>query len=214
MFNFSRKAIRQIPGWLWDIKYFWMTAALNIAAVSTAICLGTEPAFRWIGLALQLAGGFTVWWAIAETHQSFGKPSVFTRTSTWLRKFPLTNQLRSLVLNVGVASIGLAGGHMEVRHRPGANATIEQQLAMLKEDFDRLNAQHVTFVSKTNQKIEEQRKLLDEESDARKRDRKEIDLKIEETATGGLHIPSIGGVLIVVGSILGTLSVELASWLT
>jgi len=103
---------------------------------------------------------------------------------------------------------------MEVRHRPGANATIEQQLAMLKEDFDRLNAQHVTFVSKTNQKIEEQRKLLDEESDARKRDRKEIDLKIEETATGGLHIPSIGGVLIVVGSILGTLSVELASWLT
>lgn len=55
--------------------------------------------------------------------------------------------------------------------------------------------------------------MLADEKAAREMDRKDMELKIEETATGGLHIPSIGGVWILVGSVMDTLSVELTAWL-
>lgn len=212
MFNFSIAAIRRIPSWLWQIRYFWLASAFTIVAVGVALYFKTEPSFRWAGLALQLAGGLTVWWSIAETHRSFGHPSFLKRGKTWLRSFPLIKQ-PPIVLSVsGSSQMNLSGGHIGIRHRLGLNATFDERLTALQQDFDRLYDRHVAFVLKTGKQHGEHERKLAEEARARQSDRQEIEKQIRENATGGLHIPSIGGAWILVGSLLGTLSVELATW--
>lgn len=158
MFNLSVSALRRIPGWMWEVRYFWLASALTAAAVAVASFLRTEAAFRWTGLALQLAGGLTVWWAIAETHQSFGHPSFISRAKKWLRKFPLLKQPPIVLRSSGVSQMNLTAGDLDMRHRLGPEASIEQRIAALQKDFDRLYDRHVAFVAKTNHKHREHEK--------------------------------------------------------
>jgi hypothetical protein len=165
------------------------------------------------GLALQLVGGFTVWWTIAETRASFGHPSWFSQGVKWLRAFPLLKQHPVNLSGASTLSGATLKAYGHLRQLVPEDAPTEERLAALQADFERLYETYWKNVQVVDDKIAAAEHATKLEADARERDIRALKRNMEDSAIGGLHIPAIGAVWIIVGSILSTASPEIQALL-
>ena len=191
-----------------------MAVGVTIAALVAALRPGTEEkCIRLVGMWLQLFGVSTVIWGIAETRLQFGRPSVFSLATAWIRRFPpyrlqaITGYFHAPMPDFTVEAYGT------VSAAPPANPTLEERLARLEgRELELREA-----IQLTNQRIEQRARqgeaALANESTARERVAQDILRRLEVTVTGGVHITAIGSIWLLVGVVLGTASPELAAFI-
>ena len=100
---------------LLDPLLFWLTAFVLGIAVIAAIWLRSEPAFRWIGLCLQVLGILTVVYNIRDTRERFDRPGLLALAAQWLGRRPRFSSSATIGLG-GIGSRVSVVGRGAVRY--------------------------------------------------------------------------------------------------
>ena len=204
--------LHALANWLREASLVWVTALVLATAGLGAFWLRSEPAFRWIGLFLQLLGIATVAWNIRGTRTLFGRPSAVALAAQWLRRRP---RFRPPV-NVAVAGGTL--GRLSSRARvdvwsdadPHAASALEARIDAAEKNLSRLRDRLNDLKLETELNLERQVYALEQEKRERANDDKNIRDKLETAQAGGLQISVVGVVWLVVGVIMSTIPGELA----
>jgi hypothetical protein len=98
-------------------------------------------------------------------------------------------------------------------HGPGIPPTIEFRVDALEKNLILIQDRISQTQGEMDGEFRKIIKLLKSEVQFRQEEDAAIRARLETTATGGVHISAIGAVLLFVGVILGTASVEIAGWL-
>jgi hypothetical protein len=127
--------------WLLEPLLFWFTAFVLGIAVIAAIWLRSEPAFRWIGLCLQLLGIFTVAYNIRDTRERFDRPGLLALAAQWLRRRPRFSS--SVAIGAAGISSGSAAGRarLDIWHNASSDADLEVRLDAVEKNLTRVRDQ-------------------------------------------------------------------------
>jgi hypothetical protein len=197
--------------WLLEPRLFWITVlALGIAVIA-AIWLRSEPAFRWIGLFLQLIGVFTVAWNIRDTGEQFDRPGFLALAAQWLRRRPRISS--SVAISMGAIESGdfaVGRARLDMWHNAGSDA-VEARLDAVEKNLTRVRDQLHELERETEKRLEQQIKALEQEKQDRAKVDEDIREKLKTSAVGGLHISTVGVVCLFMGMIMSTGSIEWAN---
>jgi hypothetical protein len=193
-------------------NYVWCALATNLSALIVIVLLGaSEAVFRITGLFLQVCGILTIIWGISETRALFGHASLAAKIKAWLQRFPLRR--RHIVFAVGGGDFLAATGKARafVTHGAGPNPTLDARVEALEKNIVSLQNQITSLEKEFDEGLGNVRDEIRREVQIREVDDKKLRDKIEESATGGIHISAIGASWLFVGVILSTVSPELAA---
>lgn len=212
---FASNPFTRLGAWLAEARYVWL--ALTVVVISLALSLRPntpEHVIRLTGLGLQLLGITTVAWGISETRALFGHPSVSSKVKAWFSRFPFLSRepiVGSMNATLSFDFICNARGY--TMHGPGIPPTIESRVDALEKNLILIQDRISQTQGEMDGEFRKIIKLLKSEVQFRQEEDAAIRARLETTATGGVHISAIGAVLLFVGVILGTASVEIAGWL-
>lgn len=201
--------------WLFrEPRYVWLCIFVCALSVGVMIQQGaTEPAVRLIGLVLQLGGIVTVVWGIVETRQFFGMQSPLRAFKEWVSRFPLRRQTA-----ISAVSATLEGG-FTISARASSSwpidptTDLEQRVLTLERNLP-LTQQRISTVENEFERVtQELRGELKSEAQHRLALSEHVQSQLLTYGTGGLHISAIGAVWVFLGTVLGTASPEISSWL-
>jgi len=199
--------------WLLERGYAWLTAIIIVFAIIISFLLcRTEPVIRVTGLVLQVCGLFSVILGIRETRALFGHPSLTSKAKAYFRRVPLLRH--DLVISAGglIGSAALGKGRIYgTSGAPGPNPTIEARLEALEKNITSIHERISQTQKEMDEEFQKTANALKREEQARQEENKKISEKLEVTATGGFYVSASGAVLLLVGIILSTASLEIAS---
>ncbi len=186
--------------WLLEPRLFWITVLALGVAVIAAIWLRSEPAFRWIGLFLQLVGVFTVAWNIRDTGEQFDRPGFLALAAQWLRRRPRIGSSVT-VLSAGAASISFSSGkaRADIWQNTSSDADLEARIDAVEKNLTRVKGQLHELERETDKRLEQQNNALEQERQVRAKVDGDILEKLKTSAVGGLHISTVGVVCLFVG---------------
>ena len=122
---------RRLAPWLWRARTFCLALAVCAAGVALVMWVRSEPAFRWIGLALQLLGVATVAYGIRQTRSLFEQSRWHERLRAWWQSRPKVNvPIRTVNMSAGIG-VTFAFGDAELRGKPGPEAGVERRIQFL-----------------------------------------------------------------------------------
>ena len=214
MFVVNISRIQALGSWFAEGKHVWIAIGVSVAGLIIALRPGTsEPVIRITGMFLQLFGVATVIWGISETRALFAHSSVWKKSSSWLKRFPLLR--RDIVLSASgcsmTASVGKARAYGTVGSGP--DPTTETRLDALEKNITAIHERIAATHREIDEESQKARDSLESESRAREAGDTEIGKKLEATGTGGVHISAIGALWLFVGVVLSTASQEIAAYL-
>ena len=196
-----------------DARLAWVTIAVLLALLFMPALLtcSAEAAFRYAGLGLQLAGLLLVAWGIRETRKRFGRPSLGESLRRWFLKLkraafppPGSGSGHPVTVLPGTAEGTFTG------FPPTVSTTMEERLAALEAKLRGVQLQLTKFRSETTKAAQELRKAVAQETARREQADSGIRTLIEDQSAGGLHLEAMGLVWLLVGTLAGSLSAELA----
>ena len=196
----------------WLIRFPYLPETLGLlAAIGIAVWFRNEAAIRLIGMLLQLAGVFEAAYGIRQTRRLFNRPT-FTRQ--WLAERP---RKRQVIQAVGSAvGLSLVMGHARGRVDVPPDADMEQRVSRLETTYELLFNEVGTETTALRAKDAEIEQKLKSEEGERKTGDDTISNQLAETAIGGLRLQVSGVIILLVGIIMGTASLEicklLAAW--
>jgi hypothetical protein len=131
--------VAETTRWLWEA--FWEGFHIWLAVLALVICALVAKAFpcpgertvRLIGLVLQLLGLITILLRLWATQRQF--PGQWWRR--WWQRRPRLRGLHSVISQHGAAT-GFTSGRARGRTTAGPQATFEQRVAMLEENYIKL----------------------------------------------------------------------------
>jgi hypothetical protein len=193
---------------------FWVcVGALVVAVLFVWLCrIDAEPRVRSAGVVLQLLGLITTALGIRKTRMDFGHPGIFTNIANWLARGLTRNRsvsIGSLHANVGLGDIGMAVGSTAAP--PGSS--IEERVAQLERWIPLLEKRATEIDQRAMQEKNERIERDNAERAAREAADAQIANRLENTATGGLRLTTIGLVWLIVGTVLAGFSIELSGLL-
>jgi hypothetical protein len=197
--------------WLLEPRLFWITVfALGIAVIA-AIWLRSEPAFRWVGLSLQLIGVFTVARNIRDTGEQFDRPGFLALAAQWLRRRPRIGSSVT-ALSGGAAGLAVSGGkaRADIWHNASSGADLEARLDAVEKNLTRVRDQLHELEQQTDKRLEQQVNALEQEKQVRAKVDEDVLEKLKTSAVRGLHISTVGVVCLFMGMIMSTGSIEWA----
>ncbi len=130
-----------------------------------AFWLKSEPAFRVIGLVLQLLGFVTVAWNIRETQATFQRPGIISLSVEWWGRRP---RFRSQVIVAAGAAFTLTSSgraYTDIWHNadPDADSAIEARLDTAEKNLGRIRDRLNEFERETRQSLQRQDGALRQE---------------------------------------------------
>ena len=169
----------------------------------------TEPHVRWTGLALQLTGVLSVAFGVASTRRMFGQPSLFARVRAYISDVP---RFPRPATNVAIAVSGLnamtSAGNVTIGVAP--EQTIEARLLELEHRVSEIATKAAKDTAEIRGDLRKQNALLVAESANRSDGDILLHRQVEMTATGGLDLSLCGLLWLLVGSVFGTIPLELS----
>lgn len=204
---------RNLLRWLVEPRSSWLCAAA--VAVALAVSLrpaATELEIRASGLALQCLGLFTVAYGLHETRQLFRRPALFAGFKAWLSRFPHWHA--RVILMTGTSSLGATGfaARGEVWANVDPNAPLEDQVGALTSNVERLRHTLTAVQNDLDSRHREQADALTREEQERAQHDQEIMARLESAETGGIALSFVGVIWIFLGTLLSSLSPEIAHW--
>ena len=109
------------------------------------------------------------------------------------------------------ASLGMVSGSARGRVSPGPQATLEQRLALLEGGYNKLFDEVGSLGIDVKRRSDELSGKLYAEATAREASDKNIEAQVKETAVGSLHLDFWGVEFLILGTIVGTISQEVAA---
>ena len=206
----SFRWFRALGGWLGEPRLLWFTAFALAAAIIGAFWIGSERAFRLIGLALQLVGIATVAWNIRGTRTLFARPGFLTLVAQWLHRRPKFNPPPITAVMSATQAAQILSGRAEVWHNAESGATLHVRTDAIEKNLSRLRDRLNDFEREVRKDLRQHADALERESLVRANHDNAIDEKLEVAQVGGLHISAAGVAWLVLGVIMSTASVEWA----
>lgn len=188
------------------------TFSVLLVAIVAAVWLHSDPAFRWLGLSLQLAGVWTVVKDIDDRRVAHGLPGVMDRVKAWLGGFrAMWAKPVSASLNATLEAVSSAAT-AELLTGLGPNATLEQRVQRLRDDVDALEVKLNETRAKAMEGIRENAQAIQDEAAARMTEFAKLNGLLKTVHVGGIDVSLMGVVWLAIGLIMSTGSVELARW--
>jgi len=204
--------LRAFVRWLAEPHLLWWTLLGVMLALAISLRPGAnEFQIRASGLVLQWLGIGTVALGVRRTRRQFGLPSLKTLFHNWLARFP--SWPRNVVLDVQGVSIGVSAGHarLEVWSNVDPSAPLEQQVAALAKNVQRVKESLDTIRGETDTKLREHSEALRREEQARTKSDDHFRKQLEAAHTGGIYITFAGVIWLLVGVFLATVAPEIAA---
>ena len=207
--------MKHLLHWLFvEPRHFWI--AVCVPLVALLICVSfpqSERVIRLTGLGLQLLGILTVAWGIFKTWQFFELGDPLVPIKDWLKRFPLRKR-------TSIGSVGTAVGQSDALFARGysswtapAGASIEERMEALEKNIPLIHQRITNTQGDLDTNVRALRDEIKGTNEALAREAHTLKSRVTSLGTGSLHISAIGAVWLFVGSILGTASQELLSWL-
>ena len=212
----------QIGNWLLKPEKAWQYFLIIIAVflhgnIIPIIWLGTHDSLELrivlIGLLFQLIGISTVAWGLHETRKQFRRPGFFEIAQSWLKLFPKLKP-RSLSISVNdTISLSMSGTlSLQEPQQPGPDSPFEERIVWLEGKITRLDTLVQEHKKQYEEKITKLTTDLTSERQSRETEDKEVRQFLEEVSIGGIHLESFGVLCLFIGTILTTLSNEIAGF--
>lgn len=194
--------------------------SVGILMVSLAVASGVcdrplADAVRYAGLLCQLAGICSVAWGLVRLRRDFGRPSIGKALLSWARGvFGPQPEPIPASADIDIVLKGFTvTGDVRVPEKLPEIASLEERVAVLEENHERLHEaidaarkEHNKETDDLRQKIVEQDKSFRQETDR-------LNRLLEGIAIGGLNLEVAGLVVLVVGTVLGSVPAEIAAGL-
>ena len=206
--NPGSSSLRATALWIWEANPFWgpLIVALVVGALIAIIWpCPVEREVRLIGMALQLLGVVTILMRLRAAHRQFPRQML---NRWWLRR-PKFRVGSTVVSGTGTA-MSMATARVEARVIPGPQATIEQQIKMLEDNYARLGDAVGGLDREVKKRIDDLSTKLTAETASREAGDKKTEEQVREATVGTLHLDAWGVIFFVVGIIAGTASPEIA----
>lgn len=202
--------------WLAEAKHVWLASVVTILALLIALLPGlgsSECLIRLTGLSLQVLGTFTVVWGVLTTRAFFGLPPLRRLFIDWLARCPLRNRVVSLKIDSAHHTSTAHALRVHSVLQPAPDATPEVRLEIVEKNVKLIHDRITGCVEDLDQDITSLCRRLSETSAASKQNAVALHQRIEQVATGGLHISAIGAAWLFTGVILSTAAPEIAALL-
>lgn len=212
----------QIGNWLLEPEKTWKYFLIIIAVflhgnIIPIIWFGTHGSLELrivlIGLLFQLIGISTVAWGLYETRKQFRRPGVFEIVQSWLKRFP---KLKPGLVSLSATGTSSASGSdtlsLQEPQQPGPDSPFEERIAWLEGKITRLDTLVQEHKKQYEEKITKLTTDLTSERQSRETEDKEVRKFFEEVSIGGIHLESFGVLCLFIGTILTTLSNEIAGF--
>ena len=145
--------------------------------------------------------------------QSMRRPGFFEIAQSWLKLFPKLKP-RSLSISVNdTISLSMSGTlSLQEPQQPGPDSPFEERIAWLEGKIIRLDTLVQEHKKQYEEKITKLTTDLTSERQSRETEDKEVRQFLEEVSIGGIHLESFGVLCLFIGTILTTLSNEIAGF--
>jgi hypothetical protein len=207
-----RNWLTRTAAWLIQAKLLFLTLAIFLgAAALLSMSAPTEPHIRLAGLGIQLLGLSTVLYGISTTRHHFGLPSLASSATTWLRSFPRWRIPPATISGVGGIESATAFGRATVRSVPRPNATIEDRVKTLEQNFATLDMSTTAIQQQLDAEQAARADALRQERASRETELRSLAEKLQLAETGGLNLSFWGLIWLMGGLLMSTASYELAA---
>ena len=203
--------------WALGPKYMVGQALLGVALACTLsrVCDLPRDRAALAGWLLQLAGLSTAVIGLWTLPRTFGKPTFGEELRGWLRQLPrlLRRKPPPVVLDVHSADVGTFATTVELTEGAPPPATMEDRVARLERDHERLEQRVRTHQARTGERISDVEQAVHRTSTALQSRLQELDARQVEVSVGGFHLQLVGLVWFFVGVTWGTLPEQSARML-
>lgn len=173
--------------------------------------LNTELRVRYTGLLLELLGVATVIAGLTDKSRLFDRPSLGSYIVSSVKEFP---RWPGADVNVALTGVSLSASTGMVARLSAwsraADDSLEKRVAALEKNIESLKADHSEAVQALRKADESLRNDLKREVAESRAAELDLRKKLEGLGADGLHIEALGVLWVVVGTILSTISSELA----
>jgi hypothetical protein len=187
---------------------------IGIAVFISLVLFPTEPCIRITGMVLQLLGVGSVIVGIAETRQLFGEPSFYSIAKN--RVLSLLHK-RNIIIHTKTGNINFTSSSPRISQRNspvGDNPTIKERVYSIEKNISLINTDLKNLQEEMDILSSEIHKRINEKTESIQNEITEIDQKLKESATGGIHISALGASWLFLGVVLSSLAPEIAKWIS
>ncbi|MEO8910540.1 MAG: hypothetical protein ABI408_09970 [Gemmatimonadaceae bacterium] len=156
-----------------------------------------------------MLGIVTVALDIRQKRKDFGLPGLIDAFSKWLSQSPLSRNSGGVSAPLRGLTMNAEGGHFALKGCP-ANASTEDRIRALEGNVVGLDQEIRGAVETIRHETTAREVAIREERVARESEDTKIREKLAVSQTGGLHLSAVGILWLAVGTVLGTISQELA----
>jgi hypothetical protein len=95
---------------------------------------------------------------------------------------------------------------------PGPNATLEQRVKILEQQFAQVSRSIFDLEGKVQEEIVHRKSALEAERQARKSGFEDLERQLKHLAIGGIRLQTVGVIWLIAGVFLATWAQEIAPW--
>jgi hypothetical protein len=203
--------------WLFSPRKFWLAFTVPIIYFAAAAVfpanVNWEARVRWMGLLLQVSGIITVIKGLSELRVQFDRPSLPSSMHEWLRNRPRWNEKKiGLIIAPSPAVAGTGACSARVFASVLQTATLEDRVATLEWN----QKSHYNEIGDIQNQLAQESHSRRRDSGSERSERITEDEKIkqrhESSAVGGLSLQYVSIFWLLLGTVLGTGSAEIAKW--
>lgn len=202
-------SVKKTWQWIAETKLFFVMIIIPLLAVFWCWLHPTEPYYRGAGLFMQLCGTLVVVIDIKGKFRQFKHISWKIRIKNWYRRRPWKHQDAIIAVGAGIIdTTDMAAGTATTTM--SAESSVEIRLKSL-EDNQNLIRMAIGDIRK--EALENKRELIEkiaQETNIRNNAVNRLEGKFDTAQVENLDMSAIGLIWIVLGSILGTGSVEIS----
>lgn len=205
--------MKRLADWLWQGGHIFSGPLIGIGLPLVAARLfPTEFGFRLVGFSLQVLGVWIVWVGIRGTREQFEVPGWRDQVKAWTASFP---RLRERVISASITLSGsadIASGRAYGWHGTAPGATLDERVAAIEKNLRNVRDEFSAHQKEADDRARAHDDEMKRERAERKAADKEIQDKIKETETGGLHLNWSGVWWLLSGTICSTFPEGLAQF--
>lgn len=194
-------------GGLW-----WWCPLLVVAGLAWYSCRPTADTLRQLGLVYQLIGVSAVIFEIRKTSKKHNLEPLRERFVSYWQDAPAWRSARALQLSAAESSTDAMSGKGRVSVKPPSGASIEQRLQRLEQLAKALGRNIDAVDQRVDQEQRARLEGFNAEAAQRAREVADLQQRVMEAETGGLHFSMFGVVWLALGVTMSTVPCELR-WL-
>jgi hypothetical protein len=206
------------PSWAsrlvrWAIVDPWLVWLAVITPLLLLVPIGVaftcEPRVRFAGMTFQLMGLVTAVWGLRDDRKLFREPTAFQRLGLWMRAFP-RRRPHPLPLPGDAGELVPQTAAIPPPEPTRDLVSLEESIASLHQAARRQAADLLVLSNDLRILGQKARKAFLRERSIRETADREISAKLHDAVAGDLPFDLIGVVYFLLGTVLGSTSIELA----